>query len=735
MKTPLALLLALTLSLPFMSPARAQATPAREQDEDVVRVGSREVKLDVVVKDKRGRPVKDLRETDFQVYEDGKLQRIESFRFVTREGGGAGPSAAGEKAAPAPAPAAPARTTPGITALVFDRLSPEARGLARRAGMAYAQEGMAGGDFTGVFGIDQSLRTVQSFTDSPELVRAGIERATGAATSSSTVAADSAKGRTQADRSVALNNQIAGAQSGAAVTGPGGGTPVDGAVIGNASAELKFIEMETSMREQYQELERDQQGFATINSLLAVINPMKRLPGRKTLIFFSEGLSLPPAVAAKFPAVVSAANRANVTVYTIDAAGLRVESGTAEAARELNSMVAARMAQQGRGNDAGTSGPYTKALEKNEALLRFDPRSGLGQLASETGGFLIHDTNDLSSGLRRINDDMRGYYMLTYVPANTDYDGLFRQISVKLGRPNYDVQARKGYYAVEAAGDFAVLDYEAPALAAARHARAGQNPLSLRAGALSFPATGRPGLALVLAEAPLSAFTFAPGEDKKTYNADFSVLALVKDRAGRVVQKLSQHYPLSGPAERLEAARKGELLFYRETQLAPGAYTVELIAYDASSGRSAVSTSRLEIPGADETRPRLSSVSVLKRGERLSAEEQKQNRPFQFGELLVYPNLGEPLTRGAGGQLAFFFTAWPAKGSAAPLRLTVEILRDRRSLGQTSGQLPAADAQGQIKYASSFPLDKFQPGAYELKVTVGDGLESVSRSTEFTVAP
>jgi VWFA-related protein len=734
MRTFAALLLALALSLPFLSPVRAQTTAA--QDEDVVRVGSREVKLDVVVKDKRGRPVKDLKETDFQVYEDGKPQRIESFRFVSREAM-APSSPAGEKVAPGPeAPAAPPRrTTPGVTALVFDRLSPDARNLARKAGTAYAQDGMAGGDFTGVFTIDQTLRTLQSFTDNAELVRAAIERAVGVASSSSNIAADSATGRTQSDRVIALNNELTSAQSGAPITGPGGTPPADGAVIGPASVELKFAEMETAMREQYQELERDQMGFATINALLAVINPMKRLPGRKTLIFFSEGLSLPPAVAAKFPAVISAANKANVTIYAIDSAGLRTESGISEAARELNSMVGTRMAQAGRGNDAGTNGPYMKALEKNETMLRLDSRGNLGMLASETGGFLIHDTNDLASGLRRINDDMSGYYMLTYVPQNTEYDGRFRQISVKLGKQNYDVQARKGYYAVESVGDFAVLDYEAPALAAALHARAGQNPFPFRAGALSYPAPGRPGLALVLAEAPLSAFNFSTSEDKKSYSADFTILSLVKDGSGQVVQKLSQHYPLSGPADKLDAARKEELLFYRETLLAPGSYTVETVAYDATSGKSAVTAGRLDIPGADETRPRLSSVSVLKRGERLTAEEQKANRPFQFGELLVYPNLGEPLRKSASPQLAFFFTAWPAKDSAAPLRMTLEILREGHSLGQTSGQLPAPDAQGQIKYASSFPLDKFQPGLYELKVTVGDGRASVSRSTGFAVAP
>ncbi|MET0650407.1 MAG: VWA domain-containing protein [Pyrinomonadaceae bacterium] len=732
MKLSLGLLLAATLLLP--SPRLIQAqTPAPQDDEEVVNIRSQEVKLDVVVKDKRGRPIKDLKETDFEVYEDGVRQQIRSFRFVTRAGGATPePERKENRDATSPPPATlPGTTTPGVTALVFDRLSPEARNLARKAGLAYAQEGMAGGDFTGVFGIDLSLRTIQSFTDDPALIKQAIEHVTGAA--NSTYVSGASRVRQMGERGVALDRQAEAAQSAAGPTGPGQGAPVDGATMGAIATEQKFIEMETSMIEQYQELERDQQGFATINSLLAVINPMQRMPGRKTLIFFSEGLALPASVMMKFPSVISAANRANVSIYAIDAAGLRIESGTAEAARELNSLAARRMQQVGRGTDTA-SGPYMKALEKNEDLLRLDPRSGLGILANETGGFLIHDTNDLSAGLRRINDDTRGYYLLTYVPQNPDFNGRFRQINVKLGRSNVEVQTRKGYYAVESAGQFPVLDYEAPALAAAQHARAKPNPFSFRAGALSFPAPGRPGLALVLAEAPLSAFTFG-SKDKKTYNADFAVVALIKNQSGQVVQKLSQHYPLSGPFEKLEGAKQGELLFYRETQLPPGSYTVELVGYDAAADKASVRTSRLEIPGADESRPRLSSVSVLKRGERLSAEEQKRDQPFQFGELLVYPNLGEPIPRAAAKQLAFFFTAWPAKGSTDALQLTLEILQNGRSLGQTSAPLPAADQQGQIKYASSFPLDKFQPGTYDLKVTIGDGKSSVSRSTGFTVAP
>lgn len=729
------LVFALSLSVPDRI---GQQSP--QSQDDVVRVRTNEVRLDIVVKDKKGRPVKDLTAADFVVLEDGVSQKIESFRFVTS---GITPEATGIRSPdlkenrpelPATTTTLPNRTTPGITALVFDRLSAEARSLAKKAGEAYAQEGMAAGNYTGVFRIDQSLTTLQPFTDNTELVKTAIDGATGAVPSS--YASSAQRTRDIAERSSALDQQLDSSQAAASSAGAGqdgAGASAAGQAIGAAAQEQALIQMESRMLQQFEALERDQQGFATINGLLAVIGPMRNLPGRKTIIFFSEGLKLPPSVQVKFPAVISAANRANVSIYTIDAAGLRTESGAAESARELNSLAAQRLQQQGRGTDRIGSGPYMKALERNEELLRFDPRSGLGQLADQTGGFLIHDTNDLTNGLRRINDDMHGYYLVTYVPKNEDYNGKFRQISLKLGRPNLDVQTRKGYYAVEAMGQFAVLDYEAPAIAAARNSNHNSNPFRFFGSALSFPAPNRPGLSLLLAESPLSAFSFRQGDDAQTYNTDFSIVALVRDQSQQVVQKLSQHYPLIGPLGKLPDVKKGDLLFYREVQLPPGNYFVELIAYDGPTGKVSVQKTNLEIPATDETKPRLSSVAVLKRAEQLTPEEQKRDQPLRFGELLVYPSLGEAIAKSQAKQLAFFFTAWAARGSTAPLKLTLEILQGNHSLTKTSAQLPPADDAGQIKYASSFPLDKFQSGAYELKVTITDDKNSVTRSTNFTV--
>jgi len=294
-------------------------TPTAQDQDDVIRVRSNEVRLDVVVKDKKGRPIRDLKAGDFEVLEDGVPQKVESFRFVTREGGLSVviPGATDTKSATAPTtnPPAPKRSTPAVTALVFDRLSPEARALAKKAGLAYAQEGMAAGDFTGVFGIDQTLRTVQNFTDDPQLVKDAVESVTGTAISNYN--SNAGKMRDNVERANALDQQIASASGAASAAGAArdsAGANAASGDIASASIAQKLLEMETQMLDHYERLERDQQGFATINSLLAVISPMQNLPGRKTIIFFSEGLKLPPSVVQKFPSVINAANRANVSI-------------------------------------------------------------------------------------------------------------------------------------------------------------------------------------------------------------------------------------------------------------------------------------------------------------------------------------------------------------------------------------------------------------------------------------
>jgi VWFA-related protein len=619
-----------------------------------------------------------------------------------------------------------------LIAMVFDRLSPNARNLAHKAALNYVAESVKTDDLVGVFAIDLSLRTLQAYTDNAGLVRQAIDRA--ASLSTSTFASGAEQVRTLSDRQSALQNATDSSQATAAAGGRDTGSEAiaAGSATGAGMAEQTINQMLTRMLETYEILERDQQGYATTNGLMAVINSIRGRPGRKAIIFFSEGLAIPPAVQAHFRSVINAANRANVSIYAIDAAGLRVESPNAETTREINALGQRRQRQTASGQD-DPNGPMMRQLERNEDLLRLNPHSGLGQLADETGGFLIRETNDLSAGLRRIDEDMRVHYMLTYVPTNQNYDGRFRQIEVKLKRSNLDVQTRKGYIAINATAT-PVLDYEAPAIAALSNARISSS-FPMQALGLSFPEPNRTGLVPVLAEVPASAFTFVADKEKKTYNTDFSIVALVKDESNQVIRKLSQHYQLSGPIEKMEAARRGEVLFYRETELPPGRYTIEAVAYDAPAGKMSARSSKIDVASAAEAKLRLSSIVILKRVERLSASDQNVNNPFRFGDVLIYPNTGEAVRKSAAKQIAFFFTAYPAGGSTDKPKLRIEVLQNGKALGQTSADLPAPDAIGRIQYASELPLNSFQPGAYELRITVNDGKSSVTRSAYFSIEP
>ncbi len=103
-----------------------------------------------------------------------------------------------------------------------------------------------------------------------------------------------------------------------------------GASQGAAGVDAQLAQMAADMTKGFESLERDEQGYASVNGLFAIIGAMRQLPGRKSVVLFSEGVAIPPAVHRLFLGVIDAANRANVSIYTMDAAGLRPESEQAQ---------------------------------------------------------------------------------------------------------------------------------------------------------------------------------------------------------------------------------------------------------------------------------------------------------------------------------------------------------------------------------------------------------------------
>jgi hypothetical protein len=191
---------------------------------------------------------------------------------------------------------------------------------------------------------------------------------------------------------------------------------------------------------------------------------------------------------------------------------------------------------------------------------------------------------------------------------------------------------------------------------------------------------------------------------------------------------------LSGPLDQIEAAKRGNILFYRETDLEPGQYTVDSIAFDATNNQSSMSHHQLTVPDSDQTKLRISNLVVVAKSQKTAAADSPAN-PFHVGELMLYPNLGEPLHKSSRKGLSMFLTIYPPKGSTAAPKMSIELDQAGQPLGQLPIQLPAPDQNGRIQYTGTIPLDAFPPGEYELKAMVTDGVTKAMRSERFTVQP
>ncbi len=580
-----------------------------------------------------------------------------------------------------------------------------------------------------MFIIDTSLQTVQTFTTDRAKVAAAVEKVARTQTTTSTrnQALSSAIGDASPDVS-----PTAGAESPGRPANESGfqARPRLSSLSAAARAQRQLQEMAERMENSYQEMMADRNGHAETAALTALASSMGNLPGRKTVVFFSEGLSVPAAVEAKFRAVIETANRSNVSFYTVDAKGLKVHSEQAATARGLAALRGVGDDDPLQVEENDKRRPRTSDLERNEFLLRKDPAVTLGMLAKETGGFLIDDTNDLASAFQRIDADRRFHYLLTYTPTNTSQDGSFRRIAVKVKRRGVGVFARSGYVAVPALGAIPVLRFEANALSAlAANPRPTQ--IAMRAAAFEFPeAAGRSRLALFV-QVPGSGVAYFVDDNRTAYQTHFTILARILDDAGDPVRKGSQPYRLKGAAEDVHVARQGDILFYRQPTLEPGRYTIEYALYDELSGQAGTGTLPLEVAARDPQALAMSSLVLVERAEAVPEDQRDPTNPLYFGTTLVYPNLGTPVARSRRGSLVFYYTA----RSGRPLTGRAELLQDGRVVASRDGAVPAPDDSGRIQHANELPLDGVGAGPYELRVTLSDGRSSVVRSTAFTLQP
>ncbi len=688
--------------------------------------------VDVVVRDRRGRPVTDLSAADFDVAEDGFRQKVETFTRVSH-GGGLGVGVAWRSprstiavtpTTPPPAAAsAAASIDDATTAIVFDHLSSDSLRLAQRATLDYVPMSGESSARVGVFATDPGIRVLQRYTTDRELVRRAVARVTPSGTSVEEEKAD------RNDELIARRRELEGqTQSAVAgvVTGTGSAVASNASVLGERENERLMIQTELNMIRSFDSFDREHRGYDTSLALLAIVQSLSYFPGRKTIVFFSEGLPVSPVLSARLDSVIEAANRANVTAYAVDAKGLRAKSTLANMRKEMEAFGEDRLSQVATGSDR-TEQPLTMAFERVEDTLRLDSRTGLARLAEDTGGFLVEQSNDLSSAFRRIDEDNQFHYVLTYSPRNNVFDGTFRKIQVKVLRRGTQVFARKGYRATRTPAGIDGGSYEIPALALLDRTPF-PNAFPVHAAGFSFPDPARPGLTPVLVHVATESLRFNIDPQRSTYSAQAVVIVRIRDGQGHEIQMLSQQYVLSGDAKDLDAAKKGDILFYREPDLLPGVYTMESIVFDATARQGSARVATLTVSAAETPAFGMSSLVLVNRVEEVKTPAPLM-APLYVGHALLYPNLGDPIRNSSLKELPFYFVLY---GDLHDLTAHAQLSHNGQTLAEAPVELPPANGS-RIQHVGRLPVGALPAGTYELRIRVSDGQHEVSRTAYFTL--
>jgi len=703
--------------------------PPPEIRRDVFRVETEVVLLDLVVRDKKGRTVRDLRPEELTVYEDGVKQEIGSFRFLDSRALGEAQEQAGQPQQPPDQTAAPGKAARpaqpaesrhlNLVTLLFDRLGPDGRNIARKAALSFLELEDRPDVYVSVFQIDESLKLLQQFTTDRETSRHAILRATGELDTQYTAATDQLVEATR--QANEARDRMEGLVQGGAT---------NATVAAALGQQIAMSDMTVNALRLTEALQREQQGRSSLFAILALARQQQALAGRKTILFFSEGVETPATLEHVLKSAISEANRANVSVYAVDARGLSTKS-TMQAARDtLQEAVNTSMRQQmSRGTTAVTREEATIA-DNAEAAIRMDPVGNLADLAGSTGGMLIGNTNDVRAGIAHAVGDLRGYYEVAYSPSNREFDGKFRHLSVKVSRPGVEVQTRSGYFAMPPGEATVTFPYELRLLKAMREPEP-PHDFPIRSRTFRFaPEPGGTRYTVVM-EIPLDAISVTRDKDPSLDRAHFAFMGVVRSSWGSVEEKFGQDMPLWLPRKQAEAMRRGNVVFMRSFTLPVGRHSLETAAVDEQSGKRTVDQARLSVPQLQEP-VGLSSLAVVKRIESLPKGALASQDPFRVGSKRVVPWVSEPELDGSEEVRLFFVAYAPVDAEPRP-QIAVEFVQDGQVVGRLEPPLPRADAQGRIPCVVSLPPARFGPGHYEARAELRQGTYRAWERCQFRI--
>lgn len=684
-------------SVPPPATGQAAAQSGQSNQTAAIRTSSDVVRIDVEVTDKTGKAIKGLNAKQFTITDDGKGQKISTFSFSDIEK----METAGEidaKPIVIPVDAPVASGVPDVVneqtrdrrmmVLFFDLTSMQTDDMLRAHDAAdkFVKQQISPADLVAVVTFSVRLSVLVNFTND----RAALEKA--------------------------IAKLVPGAASSL-------GKPL------SAAAQNGEYDVQEYNGAAYTADETEFNVFNTDQKLAAVeglANVLAAIPGRKALIEFTGGITQTGEEnRTALRAATDAANRADVSIYSIDARGLFATAPGGD--------VTANAA-------TGTS-MFSGASVFHQTDQREGTRDTLATLSSDTGGKAFFDLGDLSEAFPKIQADNSGYYLVGYyLPAGIKRDGRWHSIRVKVNVPGAHMRYRNGYYAPR---DFLHMEKEGREQQLAEAMRSDHPALDLPIAVETsfFRLSDLQTYVPIAAKLSSSALDWAEKHGRREAAFDFAAEVRAYP-AGQTVAELRDTINVRLDPERFQQVKHASLLYQGGVVLAPGNYRLKFLARENESGRIGTFEQDLNVPAADANRLALSTVllsSQLVPVEKSAELETKgqgvrakiANSPLEMEGQKIVPSVTRFFA--PGQTLYVFFQAYyPEKSEKSEkfdpnvLRAGLVFFRNGVQVNATPALAPA-EVDSKTRTASfriSLPLAKLPTGRYTVQaVVIGAGTQ------------
>ncbi len=681
----------------FLFAALAQETPRRPDTEAVFRVGVRLVQIEVRVTDDKGKPITDLRRSEFVLKEEGREQKVEFLHYVRDPGVSAPSSLESETSS-----SLPVQPLPDGAALDYTWLyvAPEVRTPAEFVRSAeslrsFFEDQLRPGFLVSLGGLP--------FTDDKDLLLSSLDKMVteplgGDSGRSSIVDPMLQEGvDTMFQREIAASLQR---QNGILTS-----------FVGFSKAPMTSNGRLDDMASLVSVERIDRQiifyGRLALFRYQDLIERMATFPGKKIVILLRSGLRIEPGHSDLVDRIAAKALRHRVSFFTIDSRGLEAPVPVEDRRAPL----------------AWTGGRRRNPDLLGRQLAQTEERNGLVTLAKSTGGRSVVDANDMGSTLDAVLEESSNYYVLGYYPIELTETGRFRRIRVSTKRPDTKVRAPRGYFEDK---PFETLSPKEKSLDLFRALSEPREDFPIEASVSFFAGPeGRTTLVFSTGVQPSSLADPKGGMSE----IEASVLVSIKDRIfDSMPMILEQQLQAKVKPEFLERAATDKTLYVSYSDrlpLSPGNYSFRVAFRDETSGRITTLNRALLVPSfKGESVPSsllLTRVSRPSEGGGASGSQAIDGNAIP--DPLVVPGLTlapEPNRNFRQGDIIYWvyhlYKATADDFKVAARGMQMGLLRDDQWIPaeqvQASGEPSFDRKRGTIQFSARIYTDNLQPGRY-----------------------